>query len=163
MNRDEVEKNLNFLGFLIMQNKLKAATVKSIFELNEADIRTIMATGDNILTAMSVGRKCGIIKEEQIIYLGDLVEDGDKQGITWKIAKDSEAIMQDHIHPRDVIKNMNLSMALPWEKDQEEGFAIAISGKAFNYLIKDSAMKALLQQVLLRGQIFARMTPDDKA
>ena len=34
INRDEIEKNLNFLGFLIMQNKLKAATVKSIFELN---------------------------------------------------------------------------------------------------------------------------------
>ena len=37
-----------------------------------------MATGDNILTAMSVGRKCGIIKEETIIYLGDLVEEGDQ-------------------------------------------------------------------------------------
>lgn len=78
MNRDEVEKNLNFLGFLIMQNKLKGATVKSIFELNEASIRTIMATGDNILTALSVGKKCGIIKEEQIVYLGDLIEDGDQ-------------------------------------------------------------------------------------
>ena len=64
MSRDEVEKNLNFLGFLIMQNKLKSATVKSIFELNQADIRTIMATGDNILTGMSVARKCGIIQEE---------------------------------------------------------------------------------------------------
>jgi cation-transporting ATPase 13A2 len=64
MTRDEVEKNLNFLGFLIMQNKLKPATIKSIFELNEADIRTIMATGDNILTGLSVAKKCGIVKEE---------------------------------------------------------------------------------------------------
>jgi len=77
MTRDEVEKNLNFLGFLIMQNKLKAATIKSIFELNEADIRTIMATGDNILTGLSVAKKCGIIKEEQIVYLADLIEDGE--------------------------------------------------------------------------------------
>jgi cation-transporting ATPase 13A3/4/5 len=117
MNRDEIENNLNFLGFLIMQNKLKSATVKSILELNEADIRTIMGTGDNILTAMSVGKKCGIIKEEQIIYIGDLVEEGDHQGIIWKIAKDSEAIMQDHIHPKEAIKNMNVGKVLPWEKD----------------------------------------------
>lgn len=145
MNRDEVEKNLNFLGFLIMQNKLKAATIKSIFELNEADIRTIMATGDNILTGLSVAKKCGIIKEEQIVYLADLIEDGDQQGITWKVAKDSEAIMQDHIHPKDAIKNMNVSKLFPWEKDKEDNFVIAITGKAFNYLIKDSAMKAVLQ------------------
>jgi len=59
-----MEKDLTFLGFLIMQNKLKPVTVKALAELNEADIRTIMATGDNMLTAISVGRKCGIIKEE---------------------------------------------------------------------------------------------------
>jgi cation-transporting ATPase 13A2 len=59
--REEVEKELTFLGFLIMQNKLKQATIKALTELNESDIRTIMATGDNMLTALSVGRKCGII------------------------------------------------------------------------------------------------------
>jgi cation-transporting ATPase 13A3/4/5 len=151
MGRDEVEKNLNFLGFLIMQNKLKGATVKSIFELNEADIRTVMATGDNMLTAISVARKCGIIKEEQVVYLADLIEDGASKGITWKIAKDSDAIKQDYIQPKDAINNMTIAKVLPWEKDGEEGFAIAITGKAFNYLVNDPAMKAVLQQVLLRG------------
>lgn len=71
--REQFENNLVFLGFLIMQNKLKSATVKSIIELNEANIRTIMATGDNMLTALSVGRKCGIVKDEQTVYMGDLV------------------------------------------------------------------------------------------
>jgi cation-transporting ATPase 13A3/4/5 len=151
MGRDEVEKNLNFLGFLIMQNKLKGATVKSIFELNEADIRTVMATGDNMLTAISVARKCGIVKEEQVVYLADLIEDGASKGITWKIAKDSDAIKQDHIQPKDAINNITIAKVLPWEKDGEEGFAIAITGKAFNYLVNDPAMKAVLQQVLLRG------------
>jgi cation-transporting ATPase 13A3/4/5 len=122
-----------------------------------------MATGDNILTGMSVARKCGIIKEEQLVYLADLIEDGDQAGISWRIAKESEAIMQDHIQPREAIKNMNVAKILPWEKDKEEGFAIAITGKAFNYLLKDPSMKAVIQQVLLRGQVFARMTPDDKA
>jgi len=62
--REDVGKELTFLGFLIMQNKLKSATIKALAELNEADIRTIMATGDNMLTAISVGRKCGIVQEE---------------------------------------------------------------------------------------------------
>jgi magnesium-transporting ATPase (P-type) len=51
-----------------------------------------MATGDNMLTAISVARKCGIVKEEQVVYLADLIEDGASLGITWKIAKDSDAI-----------------------------------------------------------------------
>ena len=62
--REDVEKDLTFLGFLVMQNKLKPATIKALSELNEADIRTIMATGDNMLTAISVGRKCGIVNPD---------------------------------------------------------------------------------------------------
>lgn len=127
-----------------MQNKLKPVTIKSIAELNDADIRTVMATGDNMLTAISVGRKCGIVPGDQIVYLADLVEVGDKQGIFWKIAKESETILQDHYHPADIIKNQSLATVLPWEKDQETNFAIAITGKAFNYLVKDPAMKAIL-------------------
>ena len=63
--RDDVENDLTFLGLLIMQNKLKTVTASAISELNKANIRTIMATGDNMLTALSVGRKCGIIANEQ--------------------------------------------------------------------------------------------------
>jgi cation-transporting ATPase 13A2 len=39
-----------------MQNKLKPVTTGVIQQLNAANIRTIMATGDNMLTAISVGR-----------------------------------------------------------------------------------------------------------
>jgi len=41
-----------------MQNKLKPATTGAIKVLNEANVRTIMATGDNVLTAISVAREC---------------------------------------------------------------------------------------------------------
>ena len=45
-----------FLGFLILENKIKDCTKRVITNLNEAKIKTIMATGDNILTAISVGK-----------------------------------------------------------------------------------------------------------
>ena len=56
MKRDQAEKDLNFLGFLIMQNPLKSQTTPVIRELLAADIRTVMVTGDNLLTAISVAR-----------------------------------------------------------------------------------------------------------
>jgi len=45
-----------FVGFIIMENKLKSVTKKIIKKLRKAEIRCIMVTGDNALTAISVAR-----------------------------------------------------------------------------------------------------------
>ena len=44
-----------------MENKLKEATSGVISKLKNVNIRTVMATGDNVLTGVSVARKCKII------------------------------------------------------------------------------------------------------
>ena len=56
IQRDEVESNLTFLGFLVMENRLKKETTGVINTLRDCNVRTVMATGDNILTAISVAR-----------------------------------------------------------------------------------------------------------
>jgi len=35
-------------------------------------VNTIMATGDNVLTAISIARQSGIIKKFDTVYLGEL-------------------------------------------------------------------------------------------
>ena len=45
-----------------------------------------MATGDNVLTAISVARQCAILNQESEVWLADVVTDkrtGDEQ-IEWK-------------------------------------------------------------------------------
>lgn len=86
MERPTAESDLTFLGFLITENKLKAATNPTITILNQANVRTIMATGDNILTAISVARHCNILKEEQTVFYGD-IENGK---LVWKRAETLE-------------------------------------------------------------------------
>lgn len=61
--RETFENELIFLGIIVMENKLKEATQPTITTLNECNIRTIMATGDNTLTAISVGSSCNILQE----------------------------------------------------------------------------------------------------
>ena len=61
MRRQDAESDLEFLGFIIFENKLKPSTMGVIDELNEANIRNIMCTGDNILTAISVARECNLV------------------------------------------------------------------------------------------------------
>lgn len=41
-----MEKNLNFVGLIVMENKLKPETTLVIKELREANIRCIMVTGE---------------------------------------------------------------------------------------------------------------------
>ena len=61
MQRSEAESGLEFISFIVFENKLKATTRDVITELGHAGIRTVMCTGDNILTAVSVARECGLV------------------------------------------------------------------------------------------------------
>ena len=63
-----------------MENKIKAETLPSIQKLQEANVATIMATGDNGLTGISVGRNCGMIKNTKPVFYAELIknENGEK-------------------------------------------------------------------------------------
>ena len=61
MTRSEAESGLEFIGFIIFENKLKPVTEAIIKELDDAGIRKVMCTGDNVLTAISVARECALI------------------------------------------------------------------------------------------------------
>ncbi|XP_072037305.1 polyamine-transporting ATPase 13A3-like [Amphiura filiformis] len=67
IGRDELENDLTFLGILIWQNKLKPESSPVINELQQSSIRTIMVTGDNILTAINVAGKCGMLSPDDTI------------------------------------------------------------------------------------------------
>ncbi|KAL8944415.1 MAG: hypothetical protein Q9216_000466 [Gyalolechia sp. 2 TL-2023] len=74
MERDRAESELDFVGFIIFENKLKFATTETIEELEQAGIRQIMCTGDNILTAISVAKECSIINRTAHCFVPYLVE-----------------------------------------------------------------------------------------
>ena len=85
LEREEAESQIKFLGFLIMENKLKEATTKAIEDLNKAKIKTIMATGDNVLTAIAVAKNCQMIKEDSQVFIGDLNRDEyGNEKVIWK-------------------------------------------------------------------------------
>ncbi|KAI1289645.1 Polyamine-transporting ATPase 13A3 [Halotydeus destructor] len=67
MPREDLETEMTFDGFLIFANRLKDETGPALAELRSVDIRTIMATGDNMLTAVSVARNCGMIGEHDSV------------------------------------------------------------------------------------------------
>ena len=51
---------------------MKNVTANVIDTLEKCEVNTIMATGDNVLTAISVAAQCGIIDRKRQTFLGDL-------------------------------------------------------------------------------------------
>ena len=45
LEREQFENDLEFLGFIIFENKLKEATKGVINQLSDANIRSVMITG----------------------------------------------------------------------------------------------------------------------
>ena len=74
MKRSEAESDLEFLGFIVFENKLKSSTTCVIDELSQAGIRNIMCTGDNILTAISVARECHLIDKTAHCFVPHFTE-----------------------------------------------------------------------------------------
>ena len=70
MNTSEVEKDLEFLGFIVLENRIKKETKPVIKQLQNAKVRTIMVTGDHIQTAVSVAKECKMIpSKSQVIFV----------------------------------------------------------------------------------------------
>ena len=84
VDRDVIESNMIFLGLLIVQNKLKEKTKPSIETLQKAGLKMVMATGDNILTAISVSRDCSLINNETPIFICDIVKgENNESELVW--------------------------------------------------------------------------------
>lgn len=64
LNREDIECDLVFAGLIILENKLKPQTTDAIKTLQEAELKIIMVTGDNIQTAIHVAKECKIIKPD---------------------------------------------------------------------------------------------------
>lgn len=58
---ESFENDLDFIGFILYECKIKQGSTKCIKELKSSGIECVMITGDNLLTAMNVALKTGLI------------------------------------------------------------------------------------------------------
>ena len=70
MVRTEVETDLEFLGLIVLENRIKRETKPVIKQLKGANVRTVMVTGDHIQTAVSVAKDCKMISSKsQVVFV----------------------------------------------------------------------------------------------
>lgn len=141
VNRETIECDLNFLGFIVMQNTLKPETTPVIQTLQAANVRTVMITGDNVMTAICVARECGMVKiNDNVILLQ--VQQG--EGIP--------------IISLERIGNTNSSNhVISFDEDH---YHFALDGEVWSTL--RTHYPDILPKLLLRTTVFARFQPDQK-
>jgi len=148
--RGQAESNLTFLGFIVMKNLLKPVTVNVINKLHTANIRTVMVTGDNMLTAVSVARECNMVKPNEKIIS---ITQGDGGKLQYNIVGELDQMEEQTLDERQV----TIKPAIIY---RDMNFHFAVSGKVFAYIYEEDPV--LFQRLLVYGTIFARMLPDQK-
>ncbi|XP_054622803.1 polyamine-transporting ATPase 13A3-like [Dunckerocampus dactyliophorus] len=154
LSRQQLETNMYFLGLIIMQNKIKEQSAGVLLDLRQANIRTVMATGDNMLTAISVARDCGMVQAREKVIIADAVPPNDENpaSITWRYSDDP--VLNDNQAPGIVFIEEGV------KEDENPGYHFAVSGRSFAVISEH--FPELVQKFLLRATVFAQMTPDQK-
>ncbi|PGH16912.1 hypothetical protein AJ80_05056 [Polytolypa hystricis UAMH7299] len=163
MHRTEAEFDLEFIGFVIFENKLKPSTEGVISELNQAGIRSIMCTGDNILTAISVARECGLINSLNPCFVPRFIEGNvldPKSHLVWESC-DNPAYQLDETTLTPISPPAAIDMSIPYHNYNSGNYSVAVSGDIFRWIV-DYGSEDLVNRMLVCGQVYARMSPDEK-
>uniref|UniRef100_A0AAR2JLH3 P-type ATPase A domain-containing protein n=1 Tax=Pygocentrus nattereri TaxID=42514 RepID=A0AAR2JLH3_PYGNA len=141
LEREDIETEMRFLGLLVMKNQVKPESPGVISTLRQAQIRPVMVTGDNILTALNVAHACRmVLPHEQVFFV--------------------------HASPPTVNSMASLRFH-QGEGGTGTGlyqnslkYHLAINGKSFAVLCDH--FPEYLPKILMRGTVYARMSPDQK-
>ncbi|KAG6126878.1 hypothetical protein E4U38_006643 [Claviceps purpurea] len=163
MTRLEVESDLKFIGFIIFENKLKPTTSAVVKELLDSNIGAVMVTGDNILTAISVARACGLLIQEAHCFVPRFVKGNARDPLAelqWE-SIDNNSFCLDNKTLLPLPAPPQEDTSLPYDITNLRNYSLAVSGEVFRWIV-DYASPEVLHRVLLRGKVFARMSPDEK-
>ncbi|OCT73393.1 hypothetical protein XELAEV_18036370mg [Xenopus laevis] len=151
VTRESVEQDLSFLGFLIMKNVLKPETAPVIHELRRANIRTVMVTGDNMLTAVNVARSCHIVEATERVFFASASPPSLNKAASVKF------IPAEAATPEETQETLYQQGGSFLDKGP---YCFAMNGKSFSALCDH--FPQLLPKILIHSAIFARMSPDQK-
>lgn len=142
-SREDVESELIFAGFLVLQCPLKDDAIKSVRMLNESSHRVVMITGDNPLTAVHVARKVEIVDRE-VLILDAPENDNSGTKVVWRTIDDKFNLEVDPTKPldREILNTKDICIT---------GYALA----------KFKGQKAL-PDLLRHTWVYARVSPKQK-
>ncbi|XP_055595293.1 endoplasmic reticulum transmembrane helix translocase [Uranotaenia lowii] len=141
LKRADVEKDLEFAGFIIISCPLKPDSKYAIKEIIQASHKVMMITGDNPLTACHVAKELRFTKRTIVVLLKDEIEN------LWRW----ESINGDVKIPLTEKRSV---------KDLYKEHDFCITGEGLQYL--DNEHHSYLMQLMPYVTVFARFAPKQK-
>ena len=143
LKREEVETDLTFAGFLVLQCPLKEDAKQSVRMLNESSHRVIMITGDNPLTAVHVARQVEIV-DRDVLILDAPEHDDSGTKLVWRSIDDKI--------------NIPVDPSAPLNEEIIETKDLCVTGYALGKYKNEPALKQLLRYTW----VYARVSPKQK-
>lgn len=192
LTREEAESSLVFLGLVILENRLKPESTGVLLTLKKAKIRTIMVTGDNMLTAVSVARDCEMVTTGQrVITVHTVHHPPANPYIYYSLAdapqsfngNDSNVISSDLNYSGGVTSPSDLSFesslnhpptidtpldicysnsALPSNRTPFHNNDYCFALTGKTWTVIKTYFPDLVPRIVTRGTVFSRMSPDQK-
>ncbi|KAJ6499197.1 hypothetical protein C8R45DRAFT_981502 [Mycena sanguinolenta] len=160
MKREQAESGLRFLGLIIFENKLKPGTAPAIHALRSAHLACRMITGDNPLTAVSVARECGLIPPAAHVFSPMFIRGNENTAgatLEWS-CMDEFAWKLDMYTLKPLTPPQH---TVDGDEIDYHDYSLVVTGDVFRWLINHAPLETL-QRMLVKTQIFARMSPDEK-
>ena len=131
-DREEIEKDMNFLGFYLFENDLKKLTKQTLSILKSKRIKNIMISGDLSFTCIAIAVRSGIIPfHYRIIICSHDYKKGGKIKYHWLENSTQEFQKEDNIDTEYEV--------LTWEQvlGYAGSFTIAIDASTFFKIVED--------------------------
>ncbi|CAD8208856.1 unnamed protein product [Paramecium octaurelia] len=113
-SRQECEQDIQFLGLLAMENKLKHDTSQVINLLNNASVDLKIISGDNPLTTVQCARECGIIPHDKPVLLLDYNEKEQQ------LSLDEISVFDDNLNVNQQKQNSEIEILVEDVEDLNE-------------------------------------------
>ena len=150
--REEIENSLNFLGFLVLENKLKKDSRVSLLRLNEAGMKIKLISGDNILTTIQTAKEAGILQGNLDVLICEMQD----SKISLKILKNSKNFSEEksknlngsppinlNSSYTSFVKNNKISVEMDSMDNQSPGFLLSKKNSKINLLAFSSTNELL--------------------
>ncbi len=168
-NREEIESNLIFLGFVSIMDPPRIGVEKSVEECKAGNIKVIMITGDHPATAKTIATQMGIYKEGDIVAEGNQIKDlkpndFNKVSVFARVEpSDKEIIVENYQSENHVVAmtgdGINDALAL---KLANAGIAMGITGtdvakETADMVISDDDFTSIEKGVRIGRGIFSKI------
>ena len=166
----ETLNNMTLLGFVILADEIRENVFKGIEMVKKASIQTIMITGDNKDTAVSIAKELKIIEnDDDIVITSDrlkMMSDDEIKEIFLQIRVIARAMPQDKSRLVDIARSMDFVVGMTGDgvndsialKKADVGFAMGsgteVAKEASDIVILDNNFYSIASAILYGRTIF---------